>query len=370
MDVFRKLDKINDSELHPKFKLLRDEYYYFWARKIIEEWVEDFVDRDNKITEEFQTSFHSSFWEFYLHAALKELNFKIWHKYNRPDYIVTSPDEFYIEAVVSEIKNDGRPEKDRTLDDQLSMLSPISTCHEFAELIDEAIVRHSNSILTKLKKYTGHETKGKQKKGYIHCNWVDERKPYIIALASYDQVNYGKEYIYSMMALLYGLYYDPEKKIFFKKQSIKKPGTNSEIEIGLFEKDHMTNVSAIIFCNTLTLGKLSSLSKSRGYDPSYVINIRYDFVSPHFKIHEVNETYPEFLLDGLYLFHNPNAKNILSSDNLRDSGVLHFTVDQRGLAMDGSYRPIVARYCDANGHHYKELIKATAASNYNETKAW
>jgi len=173
-----------------------------------------------------------------------------------------------------------------------------------------------------------------------------------------------------MMALLYGLYYDPEADKYHQKENIKKPRENSNINIGIFNGNCFEAVSAILFCNTLTLGKLSSLSKSKGIDPAYIINVRYDASYPYFKIHEVSADQPENLVDGLYIFHNQNAKNKLSKDIFEASGIVQFYFEENRLEATGFRDPIVARYCDANGHLYKELIKSTAASNYNKTRAW
>jgi hypothetical protein len=370
MDIFKEIRGVRVDKLHYKFKLLRDEPYYSGARRIVEGWAEDFHDRDKKIAVEFQTSFHSALWELYLHAVLRHVGFDALEKYNRPDFVIHHPEELYVEAVVSEIKDGGRPERERTLEDHLSMLSPISSNEELSELIDEAISRHSNSILSKLEKYTGSTKNGKMRRGYLECPWVKEEKPYVIALASYDQVNYGKEYIYSMLALLYGIYYQPESGSYYKKESIKKPGTESDITLGIFDSDDMRQVSAVFFCNTLTLGKLSSLNKSRGFDPAYVINIRHVPAPPYFRVHEVDLDCPEHLLDGLYIFRNPNAKNKISDKLIEQTGIMEIMVDDIGMAMSGAHPPIVARYCDAIGHFHKEIIKSAAASNYNGEKAW
>ena len=374
LDIFKIISELNNEDLHHKYKLLRDEYYYINAKKIVEEWVAGFVDRDQKIIKEFQTTFHSSFWEFYLHAVFKELGWVVDYKNNRPDFIVTSPEEIYVEAVVSEIKKGGIPESERTPEQPLEMLSPISTREEFSMIIDEAIVRHSNSILSKHKKYTGYKTSKKTHKGYKDCDWIKEDKPYVIALASYDQISYGREYIYSMMALLYNFYYCPETEAYYKLGSIKKPGTDSDIKLGLFTDNSLEDVSAIIFCNTLTLGKLSSLSKSRGSDVSYVINVRHDMDPPHYKIHEVNEYAPEHLLDGLYVFHNPYAKNKISSVEIDKSGVLQYSIVNNQVKTEGAYFPLVARHCQPSmfvpTKDLKELFKGTAASNYNKTQAF
>lgn len=366
----KKITKIPNDDLHVKFKLLRDEPTYYGAKKIIEDWTNNFFDKDNKIIKEFQTTFHSSFWEFYLHSVFEKIGFKLNTENNRPDFIISSPEEIYIEAVVSEIKDAGRSENERIQDDIFNNLLPISTKKEFSELIDEAIVRHSNSINSKLKKYTGFNVKNKWKSGYVDCKWVNKDRPYLIALASFDQISYGKEYIYSMEALLYGMYYNPETKTYIKRGSIKKPGTNSDIEIGIFNNPLMQDVSAVIFSNTLTLGKLSSLSKSNG-TPSFqsIINVRYSYDPPHYRIHEVEHDNPEYLLDGLYIFHNPNAKNKLSEDLLSSSGLLQFTIDSYEIAMQGLHMPIVSRFCTPL-KPLVEQFKAVAASEYNGVCAY
>lgn len=371
MNPFLPIPELSENELHPKFKLLRDEYYYSGARKIIENWASDFHDRDNKLAKEFQTTFHSSFWELYLNAVIRKLGLKIEEKHNRPDFIIRENNEFYIEAVVSEIKNNGVPESERTLEDLLSMLTPITSDDEFSKLIDEAIARHSNSIFSKLDKYLGYyDKKGKWIKGYRECDWINETKPYIIALSSYDQINYGKEYIYSMFALLYGWYYSPENDGYTSRTSIIKPGTDSELELAIFNNEKLKNVSAIIFTNVLTLGKLSSLSKSKQADPAHIINIRYDCISPHFKIQEVDIDHPEDLLDGVYIFHNPNANAPFKCDEIKTNNLVEFSLDENWLAMEGARAPIVARFCSHFGHYFSEELKSLAASSYNNTIAY
>ncbi len=371
MDVFSNISGLSEDKLHEKFKLLRDEPYYAGARRIIEEWTQDFDDRDNKIALEFQTTFHSSFWEFYLHAVFQKLGLNINENYTRPDFIIDGEREFYVEAVVSEIKQGGTPESERSPDDTLSMLEPIQTDKEFSLLIDEAIVRHSNSIYSKLKKYTGYTNKkGKWVDGYKSCEWINDSNPYIVALSSYDQIQYGKEYIYSMFALLYGLYYSPERDQYEKRNYVKKPNTDSNIQIGIFNTEEMKDISAIIFTNVLTLGKLSSLSKSTGHDLAHVLNVRYDRESPHYKIHEVSSDHPEDLLDGLYVFHNPNAKIKFECEEIKSNHLVEFSLDSIGIGMEGGRAPIVARYCSPTGHALRDLLMSTAASNYNKTIAY
>ncbi len=124
LDLFTKLGDIDESALHQKFKFLRDEPLLDGERAILTSWTEGFVDRDNKIVKEFQTTFHSSFWEFYLYKVFKEAGFTIDFTKDRPDFLINSPTELNIEAVVSNIKQGGAGEESRTMDNILSMLEP------------------------------------------------------------------------------------------------------------------------------------------------------------------------------------------------------------------------------------------------------
>ncbi len=173
-----------------------------------------------------------------------------------------------------------------------------------------------------------------------------------------------------MFALLYGLYYSPERDQYEKRNYVKKPNTDSNIQIGIFNTEEMKDISAIIFTNVLTLGKLSSLSKSTGHDLAHVLNVRYDREAPHYKIHEVSSDHPEDLLDGLYVFHNPNAKIKFECEEIKSNHLVEFSLDSIGIGMEGGRAPIVARYCSPTGHTLRDLLMSTAASNYNKTIAY
>lgn len=332
LPLFEKLKDVNEDVLHPKFKFLRDEISLLGERNIIEEWTDGFVDRDNKIVKEFQTSFHSAFWEFFLFALMKKYNYEIDFSHNRPDFIISSPFPLYIEAVVSEIKKGGKSEDNRTIDDVMSMIRPFANNQEFSSIIDEAIVRHSNSFLSKKKKYVE----------YLTESWVKPDIPYIIAISSYDQINYGKEFYYSMMALLYGKYYDFEKGTYLNKTEILKPGTNSPIPIGLFNSRQHEEISAIIFSCTMTLGKLTALAKSNGtsININNVIQIKLDEGSIY-RVQEITQESPEELEDGIFIFYNPYAKNPLRSELFENS----YVVQVRGLQnIKANDLPTFARF--------------------------
>lgn len=335
MNIFSKVNELSNDQLHPKFKnLLRPEFKCY--RDIIQNWVDGFIDRDNKIIKEFQTTYHSSFWEFYLFALFKELGFTLDQAQNRPDFIITKPFEMYIEAVVPNIKKGGIPESNRNLNDIMSMFIPPYEQADFYDNLNEAIVRQSNSILKKNNLY---------KNNYSKCSWVNTNKPYIIALSSYDQVNYGREYIYPMMALLYGKYYIPDKESYEDRFSIKKPSSNSDIPIGIFNNHDYENISAIIYTSTLSVGKLSALSISKGnFSQNEVYSLYRNYQdTPSYKLKIVSPESPELLSDGIFIFHNPNAKNKLPLQYFENSGITQFSIKDNGTIYHTNLQHLIVR---------------------------
>ncbi len=78
------------EKLHPKYETIKNHLFLTGEYDILKDWIDGFEDRDNKIVYEFQTTFHSSFWEFYLFAVFKEAGFEIDFTKNRPDFIINN----------------------------------------------------------------------------------------------------------------------------------------------------------------------------------------------------------------------------------------------------------------------------------------
>ncbi|MDM0921209.1 hypothetical protein QTI53_13415 [Clostridium perfringens] len=339
MDLFNVDKKIKEKKLHPKFKFLRDTVTLDGERNVLNDWIDGMVDRDGKIVKEFQTTFHSSLWEFFLFSFFKEANLTLNQRHNRPDFIIEKPYKINIEAVTANIKSNGKNEKNRGINDILSMLTPIKLQDDFNELIDEAITRYSNAIISKNIKFINE---------YSNLEHLDKDAPFIIALASYDQINYGREFIYPMLALLYGLYYDNKYNVYKKRESILKPGSNAEIPINLFAKDEYRNISAVIFSCTVTLGKLTSLAISKNkskFNTNTILNIRRDYEDDKapYKLQKVSNSNPELLSDGIFIFHNPNANNSLLTEVFESTNATQFWLKDNKLIHTSNTYPIVSR---------------------------
>lgn len=319
MNLFEQIG-INEEKLHPKFLILKNQMI-FGEQQIINEWIKGFVDRDNKIVKEFQTTFHSSFWEFYLNALFQEAGFSIDYSKNRPDFIITSPTPFCVEAVVSNIKKEGITEDKRDHNDTLKNIEPFYLRDNFENQLYEAITRYSQSI---------HEKKNKYEEKYSKLEYINENLPFVIALSGYEQISYGNNFIFPLMALLYGRVYDNKTNTYYNKDSIPKPNTDAKIDIGLFLKEEYSNISAIVFSCTITLGKLTSLAISNGYyNPNGVITIRQDNEFPTYKIQEVSKENPEYLSDGVFIFHNPLAKNPLDKNLFDKTNAVNIFFDTK-----------------------------------------
>ena len=149
-----------------------------------------------------------------------------------------------------------------------------------------------------------------------------------------------------MLALLYGYYFVPKTDNYLIKENITKPGTDSTIPIGIFKDKAFEHISAIIFSCTTTLGKLTSLSISENNSSlqfNRVINVRHDYEPPYYKIHDVTKENPEYLSDGLFIFHNPNAKNKISFNQFESSNAIQVTFDDGNFKFEGENTPIYSR---------------------------
>lgn len=360
LDLFQDL-KIDEQKLHQKYKTIKDNLFLTGEHEVLKDWVNGFEDRDNKIVQEFQTTFHSSFWEFYLYAVFKELNFKIDFSKNRPDFIIKSPYKLYIEAVVSNIKQTGEKEDKRTFEDILSMLNPPHLQDDFYKKLDESIVRHSNAISSKSKKYLLE---------YSKLDFIDNEVPYIIALSGYDQINYGNQYIYPMMALLYGAYFNIDTEAYKKEEFIIKPNSEAKIDIGLFNTNKFEHISAIIFSATITLGKLTSLSLSQNKSllkTNFVINVRHDTDKPNWQLQLINENDCEDLTDGLFIFHNPFAKNKLDENIFKNTGIMEIKQGKNGHTFENNRLPLFSRFNNFGKHNF--IIKSLMFDTFNKFNA-
>ncbi|MBP1124402.1 MULTISPECIES: hypothetical protein [Pseudomonas] len=324
--MIKKMDwfdiNVDDERLSEKFKFLLD-VPYTAERTILSSWIKKFLVKDGlkKTINEFQTTFHTVFWEIYLNELFLEENIAILPGAVSPDFhLKRGSSTFFVEAVVANIANGARTEEERTTEE-------IYGVNEYPEIMDESIVRISNAISYKLgvfkEKYKAQVT----------------NNSFVVAVGDFGQVNYGQSYYLPMLALLYNAYYDPEdtqnllilgedtygKEYKYLESFIKSNG--SPLTLGLFSGRENSHVSAVIYSCMLTLGKLSSLCESHSPLEKYIRVTKENYYGT-LDISRYSGSSPdETLGDGLFVFHNPFATNKLDSEILQGKGITHVFFD-------------------------------------------
>lgn len=152
-DIFAEIKGLDESTQHTKFKLINNNRQMLGEKEILKSWTNGMIDKDGKMVREFQETFHSSFWEFFLFKLFQDAGFILDQSHQMPDFIIKAPSDMYVEAVVANIKDGGRYESERTIEDQMTMLYPPYMYDKFYEELDESITRNSSAIHSKIKKY-------------------------------------------------------------------------------------------------------------------------------------------------------------------------------------------------------------------------
>ena len=316
MDLFTL--QVAKEKLHPNFKSVTRKIPSGYVsiglnlekdRKTLELWAKGFPDRDKKLVKEFQTTFNSSFWEIYLYKLFSEYNFTFNWEHSSPDFFLSSDGiDFIVEATTANKATDEKPnewDKEETLVNPLNPEAYENYQNNMNEANRYSIIRLSNGILSKFRKY---------KDNYSKLEHV-KNKPFVIAIAPFEQPFFYYQYSRPIMALLYDIYVDEE--LSYKNpndypypptvylNTIEKDN-GSEIPLGFFNDDSMKEVSAVIFSCNAVWSKLSDKEKMLLFLTKQGITME--------KTHELIE-------DGLFVFHNPYAKHPLDKSIFRKDRV-------------------------------------------------
>jgi len=308
---------ISEEKLHDNFRRLLDDRYIH-SKEVIAQWANGFVDRDGKFALEFQTTFNGCFWELYLFACLRELQYSVDFSYTSPDFVVSTPKgDFCIEATIASNADGTIPEWGTQIPEHLERDPELA--------IDLSTIRLANSISSKYKKY---------KDSYAILPHATG-KPFVLAVAPFEQPFFYTQNQHAIRRVLYSydkpIYEDfPERntRVVYGHEYIEyilKPN-GAPIHLGYFVKPEMTEISAVIFSNTATMGKADALSSDPGLLLFSALWYNKDGLYPRHEVLHKAE-YKETLLDGLHVYHNPLAENPLAPDVLDFPGVIQYTYD-------------------------------------------
>jgi hypothetical protein len=290
-----------------------------YALDVLQDWASGFQDRDGKFVKELQTSFEPAFWELYLHAVLKHYQLVVDFQHNRPDFVVTEPYPFSMEATVALNDAQTTPIHGQTAKDIPDDLNKFNK---------EAIVRLSNSFSSKLEKY---------RNSYSSLGHV-RNKPFMLALAPFDRPFANLQAQRTIEALLFGYYVDEEAYMKEGNFSDQPKGQKIEsvlkrngapISVGLFNSDAAKEISAVVFNPTATWGKALALSQDPDSHSVFTaVSLNVSGSIPHKKTLP-KASYSEHLIDGLRVYHNPHASYPLPTDIFRNRRVFQAYWDHK-----------------------------------------
>ncbi|MBL5859756.1 glycosaminoglycan attachment site [Serratia fonticola] len=329
LDLFT--DKVPLDKQHAIYKMITQGDYAA-EREVLLNWSQGFVDRDGKFCKEFQTSFEPCLWELYLHAYLKEIGANVNFSYDAPDFVIDKNGVgVCVEATIAAPPEGGAPPYGFTEKD---------IPKEFNQFNRDSTIRICNSFTSKLKKLRGRYSSLPQ------C----EDKPFVIAIASFDRPFSHMSGSRAIMAALYGLYHDEDATIKSGSKNVVSynvggviKNENSSIDLGYFCSDEFSDVSAVIYSNLATWGKVRGLADNPNAETVYsTFHPNSDSLFPIVK-QTLKSDYHEHLCDGLFVMHNPFAQRPIKPDffgneriaqcYVKPDGELDFTAPDDFLLM-------------------------------------
>ncbi|WP_169949242.1 hypothetical protein [Microbispora sp. H11081] len=332
VDFFAPL--VAKTKLHPDFRRIATDGEFSAARRIISAMMRWHEDIDGNFVEQFQTTgFDARVWELYLFAALTEANLEVLHPKPAPDFLARGlRGEFAVEATTINPSRSG--------DGQSSAPRPQTE----ADL--EAYNLHYLPI-----KYAGPLTKKLSKEYWKHP--LVAGKPLVIAIQDFHS---ALSMTYSGSALpiyLYGLTQSTDRDeegrltVIASKISEHKWG-NKVVPSGFFSLPKAENISAVIFNSGGTIAKFNRMGVSAGFGADDVVLIRRGTAwnpDPNSStlesfVHIVHEGYPETWIQGMDVYHNPNAMHPLDPDLLPGAAHHRLLTDGRIETIATAWQPI------------------------------
>lgn len=239
--------KVPAAQEHPNFRIIRDSYSA-GARNILFQWSEGFVDRDGKFVAELQSTFNSSFWELYLHAALREMGYSVDFGFASPDFIVLGGGvkRFAVEATIANNAQGAPPEWNRpTFGEAWNEI-------DGEKIVNNATVRFASAVSTKYAKY---------QTDYALLPHVAD-VPFVLAVASFDQPFFFYEGLGPALRVCYGydIISDIRTQGAESSLSCVYKENRSPVNLGIFLTKEYRNLPALIFSNVATPSKLRALA--------------------------------------------------------------------------------------------------------------
>lgn len=299
--------KVPKERLSPNFRTLTEQEGFSPAFGIIEPMMRWYDDVDGNFIEQFQTTgFDARMWELYLFATLVELGFAFDRSEAAPDFLAWSLRGAV--AIEAATVNPTRDEKGAIVPQP-----PTETAEEVALFLSEYMpIKFGSTLYSKLvKEY-----------------WTKEHVrdlPFAIAIEDFSAPASTLRTRSALQVYLYGYAHDTTKDeqgeltITPRRVPTHRWG-EKKIPSGFFFLPSAENVSAVIFSNSGTISKFNRMGAITGFGSNRIRLVREGLVYDHdpnaaapkpFRLDVGSASYSETWVEGLEVYHNPQAKQPL-----------------------------------------------------------
>ncbi|WP_417280765.1 MULTISPECIES: hypothetical protein [Alphaproteobacteria] len=349
----------DEARLNPAFVQLTTNEGYSPARAIIEPMMRWYEDADGNFVEQFQTTgFDQRIWELYLFAMLIEANYTLDRDNKVPDFCCSSVlGELYIEAVtVGPTTSNGRivppPPRETPADRE-------------AYLKEYMPIKFGSALYSKL-----------QKKYWTQPHVTG--KPFVLAIADFSA---PMSMVHTQSALeryLFGYEHtatlNAEGKLVIAAERIQTHQWRDKrpIESGFFRLPESEHVSAVISSNAGTIAKFNRMGILGKFGSDRVLLVREGRMTDHnpnaamakiFRVIVNSAGYEEDWIEGLNVYHNPNAEIPLPMEMF--PGAAHHFCDEAGQVT--SYTPDFPPMSSVTHHHFPVDVAEILAEVGNKT---
>lgn len=308
IDFFTRV--VPTGKAHPLFNRVATSAGHAAARQMVSNVMRWYNTSDMNYVEQFQsTGFDARLWEMYLFATLIEAGFDVSFPKPAPDFLASGvTGAFCIEATTA----------NQSVIGGLPAPSPRPSPLEHASVVDAYLdhylpIKFAGPLVAKLgKRYWEHP----------ECQGI----PLAFAIQDFhdgDAMTYSSG---SLHKYLYGQVFHEEDDSYHRVTD-HRWGTKV-VPSGFFDLPDAEHVSAVLFNSGGTISKFNRMGVAAGFGVDDVtlfhIGIKHDSSRPGLRADfrsEVVDGYEEHWVDGLNVFHNPNALHPLPIDYL--PGAMH-----------------------------------------------
>jgi hypothetical protein len=294
---------VEAARLHTGFRQLSELEGFSPAQEIIGPMMRWYKDADGNFIEQFQTTgFNPRIWELYLFAAFNEAGYIIDRSHQVPDFTVTGPlGELCVEATTL------NPSQDAS--GAAAAPPPTETDDEIRAYLKEYLpLRYARSLTTKLNKR------------YWEASNVTG-KPLLFAIQDFHAPMSMTWTSSSLPLFLYGYDHDAKRGdggelLVVPKKIESHQWGNKKVDSGFFNQPESEHISAVIRNTSGTLSKFNRIGVIAGFGSDRVVLIREGTMVDHdsnasepnsFRVRVQRGNYHETWLEGMDVFHNPNA---------------------------------------------------------------